>query len=163
AQHDLPRIGPAVVLAATALEVFIARKLDELASLKSLSQELWSWINDRGSYLREPTVEEQYEVLLRFFTGHSLKSEAALWKSFMNLKTARNSFVHDGVARAGGVPLSIEDARNLVTGASNVIAKVREWLPEELHWPIFSHHAEVRMLKNILRAEGAADGEKSTG
>jgi hypothetical protein len=61
ARSDLPRIGPALVLAATALEVFIARKLDELASLKALPQDLWTWINDRR---REPTVEEHYDELL---------------------------------------------------------------------------------------------------
>ena len=149
AQSDLPRIGPALVLAATALEVFIARKLDELASLTALSSDLWTWINDRGP--REPTVEEQYDGLLRFFTGHSLKSEEKLWESFMKLKTARNRFVHEGLASLGPnrVPVSLEDARGLVDAASNVISTVREWLPEQLHWPVFRHHVRIETVHRL--------------
>src|SRR5436309_1808983 len=167
AQGDLPRIGPAVVLAATALEVFIGRKLDELASLKSLSPDLWTWITDRGNYLRDPTVEEQYDVLLRCFTGYSLKSERQLWDSFMNLKSARNSFVHEGVARVGGAPVSVDDAKKLVDAASNVISKVREWLPEELHWPVFRHQVQIEMFKRLQREtpqppESPADKAKPT-
>jgi hypothetical protein len=161
AQSDLPRIGPALVLAATALEVFIARKLDELASLKALPSDLWTWINDRGP--REPTVEEQYDGLLRFFTGHSLKSEEKLWGLFMNLKTARNRFVHEGVASVGTgrVPLSVDDARKLVDAASNVVSTVREWLPEQLHWPVFRHQVRLEATHK-LRPETpkAAESEK---
>jgi len=160
AQSDLPRIGPAVVLAATALEVFIARKLDELAPLKPLSGELWEWINDRGNYLREPTVEEQYDILLQFFTGHSLKSEAGLWDLFMKLKRARNTFVHEGIAKVGGRPVSVEDARRLVAAASDVISKVREWLPEQLHWPVFRYQVEIQMRKKIAREEPSTDKAK---
>jgi hypothetical protein len=129
--------------------VFIARKLNELASLKALPQDLWTWINDRR---REPTVEEQYDELLQFFTGHSLKREAKLWESFMNLKTARNRFVHEGVASVSGVPVSAEDAIKLVDAASDVISKVREWLPEQLHWMVFRHHVKIEMVKRIERA-----------
>ena len=148
AQADLPRIGPAIVLAATALEVFITRKLDELAKLKEVPQELWTWINDRGTYLREPTIEEQYDVLLRFLTGHSLKTEA-LWESFQNLKSARNSFVHEGVAKLGGAPVSVEVAEKWVTAARDVISKVREWLPPELHWPLFNFHVNMEIQHRI--------------
>ena len=54
---ELPRVGPSVVLAATALEVYISAVLNALAHLNSTSPDLWKWINDRR---REPTVEEQY-------------------------------------------------------------------------------------------------------
>jgi len=143
AQADLPRVGPAVVLAATALEVFISNTLDGLVQRSSLPKELWSWINQRGDYLREPTVEEQFDALLKFLTGHSLKAEATLWEAFRNLKTARNSFVHEGRARIGGTTVSIETARRLVVSASEIIAKVREWLPSDMHWPTFTHTIRI--------------------
>src|SRR5439155_623885 len=59
AQSDLPRVGPAVVLAATALEVFISYILDRLANAGSVPPRLWDWINKRGDYVREPTIAEQ--------------------------------------------------------------------------------------------------------
>jgi hypothetical protein len=150
AQSDLPRVGPAVVLASTALEVFISHALDGLAARSPVPAALWSWINQRGGdYLREPTVEEQYDGLLMFFTGHSLKTEAKLWESFRNLKTARNSFVHEGIAKIGGAQVSIETARKLVVSASEIVAKVREWLPQELHWPVFKHTIQVEAVKKL--------------
>jgi hypothetical protein len=126
-------------------------------------QDLWNWINDRGNYLREPTVEEQYDALLRFLTGHSLKSEAALWQSFMNLKTARNTFVHEGVAKVGGTPISVDVARQLVSGANDVIAKVREWLPVAMHWPVFKHNVQVEIRKRILREQSSNTAKSQEG
>ena len=149
AQSDLPRVGPAVVLAATALEVFISYILDRLANAGSVPPRLWDWINKRGDYVREPTVEEQYDVLLMFFTGHSLKAEPKLWESFRNLKTARNSFVHEGTATIGATRVSVETARRLLASASDIISKVREWLPPELHWPVFKHAIQIEGLKKL--------------
>jgi hypothetical protein len=149
ANAELPSIGPSIVLAATALEVFIAKVLDQLAVAKNTPPELWKWINQRGDWLREPTVEEQYDELLKFFTGHSLKEEQKLWEFFKNLKTARNSFVHEGVAKVGGSPLNAEVARKLIISASEIIQKVKEWLPQELHWPEFKHVIQVEAFRQL--------------
>jgi len=143
AQADLPRIGPAIVLAATALEVFIAHILDRLAEKGAVPANLWEWINNRGDYLREPRVEEQFDVLLRFFTGRSLKTDSAFWESFRNLRNARNSFVHEGRAEIGGSPVTPDIARKLVADASAIVAAVREWLPPDLHWPVFKHEVKI--------------------
>ncbi|HJX82959.1 MAG TPA: hypothetical protein VJ723_01300 [Candidatus Angelobacter sp.] len=136
AESDLLRVGPAVVLAATALEVFIAQILDKLAACNGVPAELWGWVTDRGNYELEPTVEEQYDKLLKFLTGHSLKEEKELWDSFKNLKTARNRFVHEGTAKVAGSPVSVPTAQKLVLSAKEIVSKVREWLPEELQWPV---------------------------
>lgn len=149
ANAELPSIGPSIVLAATALEVFISQVLDQLATVKNVPMELWKWINQRGDWLREPTVEEQYDALLKFFTGHSLKEEQKLWESFRNLKTARNSFVHEGVAKVGGSPLNTEMTKNLIASASEIIQKVREWLPQELHWPEFRRMIKFEVTKQL--------------
>jgi hypothetical protein len=136
AQAALPNVGTAVVLAATSLEVFISVLLDELAS-KSLSPTLWKWIRERdGKYLQQPSIEEQFDVLLKQFAGHSLKEDQALWESFKNLRSARNTFVHEGVARVGKAPLTKDAAAVLVNCVNDIIAKVREWIPEDLRWPV---------------------------
>ena len=89
-----------------------------LAQAGAVPTPLWAWISKRGDYLREPTVEEQYDALFKFFTGHSLKEEPTLWTAFRNLKTARNTFVHGGAAKIGGIPVSLETAGKLVLSAN---------------------------------------------
>jgi hypothetical protein len=55
ATHVLPEVGPSIVLAATALEVFISYILDELAKRSSVPQELWIWLTNRdGNWLKQP-------------------------------------------------------------------------------------------------------------
>ncbi len=149
ASAQLPSIGPSVVLAATALEVFIAKVLDQLAVAKNAPPDLWQWINQRGDRLREPTVEEQYDALLKHFTGHSLKEEQRLWESFKNLKTARNTFVHEGVAKVGGSAVNREMASALVVLSFEITEKVKAWLPQKLHWPQFRHVVRVEASRQL--------------
>lgn len=158
----LPNIGTAVVLASASLEVFISHLLDQLAEKGKAPQGLWSWINSRGDWRREPDVEEQFDQLLKFFTGHSLKEEAALWEAFKNLKTARNSFVHEGVPKVGNVPLSLEQARDLVGRSNNVIAKIREWIPNDLHWLEFNNKLEVSIHKVLMKGGPSNTGAEPT-
>ena len=149
----LPHVGTAVVLAATALEIFIAEVLNQLATLSPVPPPLWHWINDRGNWQKEPSVEEQYDVLLKVLCGHSLKEDNALWEALKNLRTARNSFVHAGASIVGRVECSSQEAAVLIGKASQVIATVRTWLPESLHWPEFEHNVKVQFAKQIVRAE----------
>jgi hypothetical protein len=146
----MPSIGPALVLAATALEVFISRVLDRLAPTKVVPPELWHWINERDNRLKEPALEEQYDVLMKFLTGHSLKDEPLLWEAFKNLKDARNAFVHEGIAKIGRIPVSTETANKLIASASNIIEKTREWLPNELHWQEFKYDLTVEIQKRLF-------------
>ncbi len=134
AQAALPHVGTAVVLAATSLEVFIAQILDGLAATSDVPADVWKWLNDRGEWRKDPTTEEQFDILLRHFTGHSLKDNQALWEAFKNLRTARNSFVHEGVAKVGGKVVSVSDAGSLVARANDVIGCVKGWLPADLRW-----------------------------
>ena len=106
ANETLPEIGPSVVLAETALEVFISHILNELSKNSSIPKDLWDWINDRNGRLNEPTNKEQFDILLKTLLGVSLKENNDLWESFKNLKKARNSFVHEGIAKIGQNPIS---------------------------------------------------------
>ena len=150
AQAALPDVGTAVVLAVACLEVFIAQILDSLAERSPVPDPLWEWINDRGDWLREPTSTEQFDVLLKVLTQHSLKDDQTLWEALKNLKTARNSFTHEGVAKLGGKPLAAADAARLVARASEIIGWVRQWLPDDLKWIEFEQKIQFKIQTKLL-------------
>jgi len=134
ANDELPNIGSAVVLAFTALEIFISEILDQLSS-KNVPTDLWTWINSRQ---KEPKTVEQYDLLLKIFTGHTLKDEPKLWDAFNHLKSARDTFVHGGVARITrkSDELEIDEARKLIQQADEITLRIREWLPKEFQWEL---------------------------
>jgi len=151
ATERLPEIGASVVLATTALEVFISDLLEKLAERSTIPSELWKWINNR-EWLREPTVEERFDDLLKLLLGTSLNENQDLWESFKKLKNARNSFVHEGVAKIGKKPIDEKEARRLVSKAFEIVRFIKKHLPEELSWPEFKHNINVTIKKQIVQA-----------
>jgi hypothetical protein len=131
AESLLPDVGPSLVLAATALETLISVTLDHLTAESDLPKKLWQWINNRGDYRKEPSVEEQFDVLLKVLTNKSLKEESQLWEGFKNLKTARNSFVHDGKAAIGGREVTKDQAYSLVGRAREIADWLEALLPSD--------------------------------
>jgi len=153
----LPSVGTAVVLAATSLEVFVGTLLDSLALRKGLSKDLWTWIRDRdGKILQQPSVEEQFDSLLKELTGHSLKEDAALWEAFKNLKSARNSFVHEGVATVGNVALTKEEAAVLIARVDSIISKIRGWIPDDLKWPAPEAKVNLQWTQMLMEPSNPA-------
>jgi hypothetical protein len=145
------------VLAATSLEVFISVLLDNLASKRGMSISLWEWIRDReGKVLQQPSVEEQFDVLLKEFCGHSLKEEKPLWDAFKNIKSARNSFVHEGFAKIGKSILTSDDAAALLGRVNEIISTVREWIPEDLRWPAPQAKAEFTASHTLFEPSKSA-------
>lgn len=154
----LPKVGSALVLAAASLEVFIGQVLNGLAQHKSFPPGIWKWINNRGNWLREPTVEEEFDSLLKHFTGHSLKEDSLLWEALKNIRAARNSFAHAGVAEIGGAVISPDKAGQLIQRVHDIIERVRAWLPDELRWP--SAKVEAQIAWTQLLREGTDSGER---
>lgn len=152
----LPRVGTAIVLAATALEVFIQSTLDRLADGSSVPHDLWKWIHNRAYTNQEPGAADQFDVLLHVLTGHSLKEDQKLWESFINLKSARNAFVHEGVAKIGKTEVDAKKASELVHRVSDVINWVRERLPESARWVEFDIKAKVEVQHMLLPASRSA-------
>jgi hypothetical protein len=135
----LPNIGTAVVLALSCLEVFISQVLDRLAAESPVPNEMWSWLNGRNMSQANPSTEEQFDVLLKIFTGHSLKEDHKLWEAFKNLKSCRNAFLHEGTPSVGKAKKSISerDVMDFLAQTDNIVQRVREWLPPSLRWPEF--------------------------
>jgi hypothetical protein len=126
-------VGPKVVLAYAALEVFITLTLAELAKRSTTDPELWAWVTNRGNYLKDPAVEEEFDVLLRVLNGRSLKSAPDnLWGKFTELRTARNRFAHEGRATVGADSVDFPRAVSLVAGAIQIITWVEDQLPSDM-------------------------------
>ena len=135
AELMLPQIGPPLVLAFTAVETVAMATIDYLAGSSSTPPALWRWINERGP-LKVPTVEEQCGELLKVLAGRSVKDDAPLWESFKHLSTARNKFVHEGVATLAGRTVTQSDALSMVTRAKEIVRFLEQFLPEEARRPI---------------------------
>ena len=137
----LPEIGPSIVLTFTALEVFISTILDKLASTKELDENLWNWINNRGFFLKNPSIEEQFNFLCKYLTGSTIKENDKLWEAFKNLQSARNSFAHSGVAKIGKAEVEVDEAkaRDFINKAHEMINYIKVNLPKEIQWQEFDN------------------------
>lgn len=141
AEAILPEVGPSVILTFTALEVFIAKTLNQMASFRDIDDQLWSWLNERQG--KNPTITEQYDSLAKQLIGCSLKEENELWKAFDNLRKARNSFAHRGTTELNGTRLTTVDALEFIKSANSIIGYIKEKLPEDLKWKEYNHEVTV--------------------
>ncbi|QFY05602.1 hypothetical protein GBF35_01920 [Nonomuraea phyllanthi] len=138
AQDSVDEIGPAIVLAATAVEVRIEYALNSLARLYGINPELWDWINTRNNDVRkQPGVNEQLDELLGAIARRSLKEDKDLWPRYQKLRKARNSFVHTGEALLDGKPLDGAGVAKLVQTAREVVDWIDELLPHAERRPQF--------------------------
>jgi hypothetical protein len=136
AYEVLPRVGPAVVLAATAVETRLDTALDALAPGAGFDDNFWTWITDRkGQFYKEPSLVERADNLLEAVSGQSLKGESELWEGFQQLRAARNSFVHEGVAKIGDVPVEPRRAWQLIGRAQEIVDWIERLLPEDSQRP----------------------------
>lgn len=136
AEAHLPDITPALVLAAGAIEILIEYSLTALAPLERLPAELWSFINNRGDYRKEPSVAEQYDQLLHALTGHTLKERADLWDAFRHIRDARNSLMHEGTLMIAHQPVSKQQAFELIGKAKEIADWIENLLPASTRRPV---------------------------
>ncbi len=163
----LPQVGPAIVLAYTAIETRAARALDRLAALTGQNPALWSWLTNREDYTKDPSTSEQLDVVAKALTGKSLKDDQRLWQDFQNLRSARNRFVHEGRAIIGrsGIAVDANRAGELVKSAELIIDWLENLLPQDERRPRFqspNSFSVATLLVNLPAAEapaGSADTE----
>lgn len=146
----LPEIGPSIAMAATALEIFISKILNTLHAESNIPSQLWQWINERNNrWWQEPSFADKFDVLLHAVGGFTLKDNEHLWKIFKDLKDARNSFVHEGIAEVNDRKINSDEARRLVFGSKEIIDFIRRKIPEKFQWRNFEYKVEVSLTKNI--------------
>jgi len=100
-------------------------------------------------------MNEQFDHLLKILSGYSLKEDGPLWEAFRNLRNARNSFVHEGTARVGRAPVSIDQARQLLGKSMEIIAAIRKRLPEDLQWKTYEHRIKLEAKFRLIREKPA--------
>lgn len=160
AKASTQEVGPALVLAATALETRISQALESFAQSYGLSAGMWRWINERDR-LKQPSTEEQFDSLLRAITGRSLKEEPRLWESFKNLRNARNKFAHEGVPRIGTEQVERPQAARLIQAAREIVDWVEQLLPEAERRPELVQ--PIMMTATIRLASPAGADTESAG
>jgi|GEM_PF-3062217 len=85
AQSLNSHLGPAVVLAASAIETAVHAVVSAIAAERMQPPDLWPWIQDRGGdYRREPSLREYLDSLLAILAGKGLKSDPKLCKRSPN-------------------------------------------------------------------------------
>lgn len=151
ANSVLPEVGPAIVLTFTALEVFISKTLNDVALIKKSDEKLWNWINDRGFFLKNPSLEEQYSFLSEHLIGKSIKEDQNLWQAFKNLQTIRNSFAHTGVASLGGKAVDEIQTLEFIRKAFEITEFIKKQLPDELKWHEFKHEIKFEAIMPIFK------------
>ncbi|MFH1716881.1 MAG: hypothetical protein ABIF19_05985, partial [Planctomycetota bacterium] len=151
AQESVSEVGPSVVLAATALEVFISHVLNELSGNNTVPNQLWEWITQRQMRYKEPGAEEEFDVLLKTLSGTSLKDSPDLWEAFRNIEEARDTFVHEGAAQVAGTAVSPDNVRQLLQKTAEIISFVKDKLLENLQWPEYDHPLKITIAKPVLR------------
>jgi hypothetical protein len=171
AEAMLSDLGPAIVLAFSALETLIPATLRALVQQTNANSELWEWIQSRNDdYNKEPSVSEEFDVLLKALSGVSLKDNQHLWQAFQNLRSARNNFVHNGVlgiGKEGKIALSKSDVWELIGKAKEIVSFVENLLPEDLRRPIgmgkfeWSHTHSI--VKPVLSSTAESPKSESAG
>jgi hypothetical protein len=131
-------VGAAIVLAHSALETFSKATLDRLAQRSATPAKLWEFF---FQLKREPPMDAQLDVLLKAFTGRSLKERNDLWQAFKHLQEARNSFAHRGEALINGKPVTRDDLSHLLAATRDTIDWIETFLPQEWRRPVYGETA----------------------
>jgi hypothetical protein len=155
---SLPDVGPALVLAMTAIETRITAALDILSMLHGIPPYMWKWVSDRGNSLKNPASDEQLDSLLFAITRRSLKTaEPRLWEDFQHLRRARNGFVHAGRAMIGKEEVDASRAAMLIGSADKILDWIEELLPTAYRRPRHVEHVELIYTRTALPPEANAE------
>jgi hypothetical protein len=153
----LPRVGPSLVLTATAIETRTAEVLDYLASQSATPPALWAWITDRDDYRTEPSTEELLDPVMHALMQTSLKDNAALWQAFKNVRGARNKFVHEGEARIGNMAVDAAKATELIQHSWQILEWLDTLVPAERRAFVTVVTPEVVFGRVLVVAPGAGE------
>lgn len=143
-------VGPAVVLAHSALETFARATLERLSQASSTPPRLWKFVFREG---REPPLDAQLDELLHLFSGHSLKERNDLWHAYKTLKKARNSYAHHGEPMIEGRLVTRKDLLGLLAATRDIIDWVETFLPGEWRRPVYQETANFTLDKATFETD----------
>jgi hypothetical protein len=141
--------------------------LDILAKQSSsISDESWEWLSSRDDVLlKQPSAKEMFDQVLSLLTAKSLRrDQPELWKALDELRSARNSMVHQGKASiknrrkrkaATKTEVTPEMARSMVDNASRIIGWIESLLPEEQKRLIFAGSINYQLARSATGPENA--------
>jgi hypothetical protein len=157
-QRLRPEVGPALVLAASAIETRIDDLLEVLVDRHGGPvRPLWSWLTARDQWWREPSFSEKLSVVLESLSGRSLKNDNELWAAFQNLKEARNMYVHEGVARVGRNPVTSERAGQLLGKVREILDWLEADLPDGERRPRYEREHRFQIHRELTSDAEVAD------
>ena len=100
---------------------------------KSLLLETRTRLDKTGTPVEEPyyqAVQERIQFIFRFLTGRALDRESSEWRHIMELKNARDGYVHR-LGKAGGMEgIVFGDATTVVNGMDAVRSVIRQAITE---------------------------------
>jgi hypothetical protein len=150
----LPAVGPSLLLAYTALEIRISDAADVLAAEAKVHDALWEWFTVKRSFKVQPETAEFAKAIFRMLAGKSLADEQQLWKTLTDLRKARNSFAHEGVAvDTQGNVVTPEKAAQLVAGARQVLDWIETLLPEKHRRTKLTITTNLQVLSPPIKAD----------
>jgi hypothetical protein len=120
------------------------------------------------SWLKQPSVKEKFHQVLFLLTGRSLeKEQKELWKAFDELRSVRNSIVHQGRAvitrrankkkRTIETLVSVNMAEQMITNAERIIFWVEEILPEHERRILFKGQTIFEFNRDMTGSESTAE------
>jgi hypothetical protein len=128
----LPAVGPSIFLAYAALEIRIVDAANVLAVEQKLHAGIWKWFTQERGLPMRPDTEELAKTVFTLLGGKSLTQEKGLWDTFTQLRKARNSFTHGGVARdTNRKEITPGKAAELVAGARPILDWIEALLPPQ--------------------------------
>ena len=141
-----PEVGPAIVLAASAIETRIDDALRTHAERHGdPSLALWTWLTNRDQWWQAPSFAQKLSTILVALTQRSLKNDEVLWVAFRELSQARNKYVHEGTATIGGEQVTPQRAGALLAKTRAVLDWIEDGLPAENRRPRYERQHEIQV------------------
>jgi hypothetical protein len=79
-----------------------------------------------------------------------LKDNAELWEASQNIRTARNEYVHSGVARIGSDIVTPSRAGTLLQKAREILDWIEAQLPAERRRPRYEVQHEYEFMRLLI-------------
>jgi hypothetical protein len=153
----LPSVEASIVLAFTALEAFIDWVLQEHVNAGAMDPTLYRWIANRDDHAKEPSVQEQFDVLLKAVSKRTLKDDQRLWESLVSLRKVRNAIAHTGIPTIDKTVVDSVKASQLVNTSREIIDWVELGLPDDRRRRLLTVPVQLEMTKVLVVPTGSSD------